>query len=311
MAGAGLLNLVGLDDEHLACIGAQRLGLLAGGLGFDFFAVVLFFRDRLGLVWLLVLIRRVRGNGHRVGLDEIRACCHRVVMRDVDGDWGDLRGRLRGLLGLGHRDGGTDDVLLLTSELGGDGGAAALLFRDGHGGGLAFGIPGAEAVAHLGNPGSQRGFRVVGERAEETEAIREHENPSAVVTEHRMEDRREEHTTEHATRSARIEGDGDILRGAEPEGKDRGEEDDAEHHQGDLDWPERMGALVKREPGRREEEERYEEPGVTKKAEQDDRDSGAEGAARIMLRRRVRFGRQTERLLQPFRNEVLIRRSVE
>ena len=286
LAGAGLLDLVGLDDEHLARIGAERLGLLTGGFGFDFFEVV-FDRDRLGFLRLLVLIRRVRGNGHRVGLDEIRAYFHRVFMRDIDGDRGDFRGRFRGLLGLGHRDGGADDFLLLTSELGGDGGAAALLFRGGRGGGLTLGVPGAKAVAHLGNPGRQRGLRVVGERAEEAEAVREHENPGPVVAEHRMKDRGEEHTTEHATRSAWIKGDGDILRGAKPEGEDRGEEDDAEYHQGDLDRPERVGALIEREPGRRKEEARHEESRVTEKAEQDDRDGGTKGAARIMLGRRV------------------------
>ena len=137
-------------------------------------------------------------------------------MRDVDGDRGDLRGRLRGLLGLGHRDGGADDFLLLAAELGGDGSTAALLLRDGRGGGLTFGVPGAKAIADLRNPRRKRGLRIVGERTEETEAVREDENPGSIITEHRMEDGGEEHAAEHATRSARIEGDGGILRGAEP-----------------------------------------------------------------------------------------------
>ena len=122
-----------------------------------------------------------------------------------------------------------------------------------------------------------------------------------------MEDRREEHAAEHTARSARIEGDGDILGGTEPEGENRGEEDDAEHHQGDLNRPERVGALIERKPGRREEEEWHEESGVAEEAEQDDGGGGPEGAARIMLGRRVRFRRQAERLLQPFRDQVLIR----
>ena len=208
-------------------------------------------------------------------------------MRDVDGDRGDLRGRLRGLLGLGHRDSGADDFLLLAAEFGGDGGAAALLFRNRRSGGLTLGVPGTEAIADLRNPRRKRGLRIVGERTEETEAVREDENPGSIITEHRMEDSGEEHAAEHATRSARIEGNGGILRGAEPQGEDRGEENDAEHHQRDLDRPERVGALVEREPSRGEKEERHEEAGVTEETEQDDRDGRTEGAARIMLGRRV------------------------
>ena len=126
-----------------------------------------------------------------------------------------------------------------------------------------------------------------------------------------MEDRGEEHAAQHAARPARIKGDGDILGGAEPEGKNRSEEHDAEHHQRDLDRPERVCALVEREPGRRKEEERHEESGVAEEAEQDDSGGGPEGAARIMLGRCVRFRRQAKRLLQPFGDEVLIRGSME
>ena len=232
-------------------------------------------------------------------------------MRDIDFDQDGLGSRLGGLLRLRHRHGGTDNFLLLTTQLGGDGGAAALLFGGGHGGGLTLGIPGAEAVAHLGNPRRQRGLRVVGERAEETEAIREDEDPGTVVAQDRMEHRGVEHVAEHAARTARIEGDRDILSRAEPEGKDRREEDHAHGHQGDLDWPERVGALIEREPCGREKEERDEEAGVAEEAEEDDCDGRAKGPTRIVLGLGVRFGWKAERLLQPLGDEVLVGRRVE
>lgn len=156
---------------------------------------------------------------------------------------------------------------MLAAELSCDGGAAALLFREGRSSGLTLSIPGTEAIADFRDPGSKRGLRIVRQRAEETEAVRKDENPSSIITEHRMEDCGEEHTAEHAARTARIEGDGGIHRSAEPEGEDRGEEDDAEHHQRNLDRPERVGPLVECEPSCGEKEERHEESGVTEEAE--------------------------------------------
>ena len=318
LARAGLLDLVGLDDEHLAGVGAQRLGRLARGLGFGrgklllFVLLLLFFIDglRLGLLDL----GSVGRDRHVGGLDEVGADVFvvlRAFMRDVDLDGGGFRGGLRGLLRLGHGDGRADDFSLLPAEFGGRLGSATLLFRGGGGGGLAFGVPGAEAVAHLGDPGRQRGLRVVGERAEETEAVREDEDPGAVVAEDRMEHRTVEQAAEHAAGTARVEGDRDVLGRAEPEREDRGEEDDAQRHQRDLDRPQRVGALVEREPGRGEQEEGDEEAGVTEQAEQDHRGGRAERAARIALGLDVGFGREAEGLLQPFRDEVLVRGRVE
>ena len=126
-----------------------------------------------------------------------------------------------------------------------------------------------------------------------------------------MEDRAKEHSAQHAAGTTRVEGDGDVLRGAQPEGQDRREEDHAQRHQRNLHRPESVGALVEREPGSRAKKERNQEAGVAEEAEEDNRHSRTEGAARILRGLGVRFGRQAEGLLQPLGDEVLVRGGME
>ena len=232
-------------------------------------------------------------------------------MRGVDLDRDGLRDGLGGLLRLRDGHHGADDFLLLAAELVGGLVAAALFFGGLEGGGLAVGVPRAEGVAHLRDPRGQRGLGVVGEGAEEAEAVREDEDPGAVVAEDRAEDRRVERLAEHAARAARVEGDGDVAGGAEPQREDGREEDDAQRHQRDLDRPQGVRALVEREPRRGEEEERDEEGGVAEEGEDDDRERGAERAAGVVGQGRVGGGRQAEGLLEPLREEVLVGGALE
>ena len=285
LARAGLLDLVGLHDEHLAGVGAERLGRLARRLGFgDFFFVLVFVvigdGRRLGFLDL----GRVGGDADVVRLDEVRAgflVFLGTFVRDVDHHRDGLRDRLGGLLRLRDGHHGAHDFLLLAAEFGGGDVAAALFFGGLEGGGLTFGVPGAEAVAHLGDPGRKRGLRVVGEGAEQAEAVREDEDPGAVV-EIRMEDRGEEDVAEQAAGALRIERGRGVRRGAEPERQDRREQDDAQDHQGDLERPERVRALIEGEPGRRQDEERDQEAGVAEEIEEGDGDAGAELAAIVI-----------------------------
>ena len=126
-----------------------------------------------------------------------------------------------------------------------------------------------------------------------------------------MKDRAEEHAAQHAAGATRVERDGDVLRGAQPERQDRREEDHAQRHEGDLHWPESVSALVEGEPGGRAKEERNQKAGVAEEAEEDHRHGRAEGAARILRGLGVRFGRQAEGLLQPLGDEVLVRGGME
>ena len=141
LAGAGLLDLIGLHNKHLARIGAERLRRLAPGFGF-----VLFFRDRLRLLGLLFLSRGVRGNADVIRLDEVGAGCFvlfRAFVRNINWDEHGLARGLGGFLRLGDRNRGADDFHLFAAKFSGGRLAAALLFSDGERGGLTFGIPGA------------------------------------------------------------------------------------------------------------------------------------------------------------------------
>ena len=310
LGGAGLLDLVGLDDEDLARLGAEGFRRLAGRLGLgDFLLFFVFIDDGLGLLFLGRL--GDRGDRDIFGLHQAGVVGFRTFTGNLRHAGGRLRDRLGGLLGLGRRDGGADHFLLLAAQLGRGDVAAALLLGGREGGGLAFGVPSAEGVAHLGDPRGERGLGVVGQRAEEAEAIREDEEPGAVVAEDGTQRRVDEQLAEDAAGPARVEGHGDVARRAQPEGQDRREEQHAEHHQGHLDRPERVRALVQGEPRGGEEEERLQERGIAEEAEDEDGERGAEGPAGIVGRRDVGGRRQVEGLLEPLREQVLVGGAVE